>query len=69
MHGAVILSNAFMNAGTTNDSFLRDNLDWVARATNWSKFSAAASLGVIHKGGFENAMAILQPYLPGPSGS
>jgi hypothetical protein len=29
--------------------YLRDNLDWLARATNWAKFTATASLGVIHK--------------------
>jgi len=27
----------------------RDNLDWLARATNWGKFTATSSLGVIHK--------------------
>ena len=30
--------------------FFRDNLDWLARATNWAKFTATATLGVIHKG-------------------
>ena len=30
-------------------SFFRSNLDWLSRATNWAKFSATASLGVIHK--------------------
>jgi hypothetical protein len=24
-------------------------LEWLARATNWAKFTATASLGVIHK--------------------
>jgi len=38
-----------MQAGTTSDEFLRQNLDWLSRATNWSKFSATAALGVIHK--------------------
>ena len=28
---------------------IRDNLDWLARATNWAKFTATSSLGVIHK--------------------
>lgn len=27
----------------------RENLEWLARATNWAKFTATASLGVIHK--------------------
>lgn len=65
-HGAVVFANALMFAGTGNDSFLRENLDWVSKATNWSKFSAAASLGVIHKGNSAKAMDILNPYLPGP---
>ena len=38
-----------MHAGTTSDEFLRQNLEWLSRATNWSKFSATAALGVIHK--------------------
>ena len=38
-----------MHAGTTIDTFLRDNLDWLSRATNWAKFSATAGLGVIHR--------------------
>lgn len=38
-----------MHCGTTSDQFLRDNLDWLAKATNWAKFTATASLGVIHK--------------------
>lgn len=72
-HGATIFANAFQNAGTSDDSYLRDNLNWVAKATNWSKFSAAASLGVIHRGNVTKALEILKPYLPaegrGSSGS
>lgn len=67
-HGGVIIANAFLNSGTADDSFLRENLDWVARATNWSKFSAAASLGVIHRGNIYKSKEILQPYLPGAAG-
>lgn len=48
-HSATIAANALMHAGTTVDTFLRDNLDWLARATNWAKFGATASLGVIHR--------------------
>ena len=29
----------------------RNNLEWLGRATNWAKFTATASLGVIHKVG------------------
>jgi 26S proteasome regulatory subunit N2 len=63
-HGSLIFANAFMSAGTTDDSFLRDNLSWVAKATNWGKFSAVACLGVIHRGNLSKAMEILKPYLP-----
>ncbi len=36
-------------SGTTVDMFLRENMDWLSRATNWAKFSATAGLGVIHR--------------------
>jgi len=64
-HSAVTFSNAYMHAGTTVDGFIRDNLDWLARATNWSKFSATAALGVIHRGHLSQGMKLLAPYLPG----
>jgi 26S proteasome regulatory subunit N2 len=41
-HSATIFANAAMHVGTTVDTFLRENLDWLSRATNWSKFSATA---------------------------
>ncbi|KAF9452586.1 26S proteasome regulatory complex, non-ATPase subcomplex, Rpn2/Psmd1 subunit [Macrolepiota fuliginosa MF-IS2] len=63
-HVALTLQNAFMHAGTTSDVFLRENLEWLGLANNWSKFSATAGLGVIHKGYFEQGMTILSPYLP-----
>ncbi|KAI0778468.1 26S proteasome regulatory complex non-ATPase subcomplex Rpn2/Psmd1 subunit [Trametes elegans] len=63
-HTALSLQNAFMHAGTTSDVFLRENLEWLALANNWSKFSAAAAIGVIHKGHFQESMNILGPYLP-----
>ncbi|KAI3626445.1 hypothetical protein CBS9595_001806 [Malassezia furfur] len=63
-HSAVSLSNAFMNAGTSSDEFLRENLDWLAKASNWSKFTATAALGVLHKGNLQEGMNILRPYLP-----
>jgi len=57
-----------MHAGTTSDVFLRENLEWLGLASNWSKFSATAGLGVIHKGYFEQGLNILGPYLPQPGG-
>jgi len=68
-HSALTFSNAFMHAGTNSDEFLRNNLDWLGKASNWSKFTATAALGVIHKGNIRNGMAMLQPYLPQPDGT
>ena len=59
-----VVANGFMHCGTTHDSFLRDNLDWLARATNWDKLSATASLGVIHRGHEKDSLALMQTYLP-----
>jgi hypothetical protein len=50
----------YMNAGTTTDTFLRENLEWLGRASNWAKFTATASLGVVHKGHVKESMNILQ---------
>lgn len=61
---ALVFSHAFMNAGTTNDDFLRKNLDWLGKANNWAKFSATATLGVIHKGQLKEGFSLLKPYLP-----
>lgn len=70
-HSCVTFANAFMHAGTTSDGFFRNNLDWLSKASNWSKFSATAALGVIHKGNLKQATTLLGPYLPkeGLSGS
>jgi 26S proteasome regulatory subunit N2 len=63
-HTSVTFANAFMNAGTTVDSFFRDNLEWLGKAVNWSKFTATAALGVIHRGNLSNGKKLLEPYLP-----
>ena len=48
LHTATIWMNAVMNAYTTNDAFLRDNLSWAESATNWNRFMVISSLGMIH---------------------
>ncbi|KAK6122822.1 hypothetical protein DH2020_043436 [Rehmannia glutinosa] len=63
-HSATIYTNAIMHAGTTVDTFLRENLDWLSRATNWAKFSATAGLGVIHRGHLQQGRSLMAPYLP-----
>ena len=50
-------------------SYFRDNLEWLARATNWAKLTATASLGVIHRGHEQEALALMQSYLPRDSGA
>eukprot|EP00538_Stauroneis_constricta_P000289 CAMPEP_0119558490 /NCGR_PEP_ID=MMETSP1352-20130426/10819_1 /TAXON_ID=265584 /ORGANISM="Stauroneis constricta, Strain CCMP1120" /LENGTH=1070 /DNA_ID=CAMNT_0007605863 /DNA_START=207 /DNA_END=3419 /DNA_ORIENTATION=- len=64
LHNAAVVTHSYLHAGTTNDSFLRDHLDWMKKASNWAKFSATASLGVVHAGHLSEAMHLLQPYLP-----
>ncbi|CAJ0948679.1 unnamed protein product, partial [Mesorhabditis belari] len=63
-HNATLIANGFMHFGTTCDDFLRDNLEWIGKATNWNKFNAVATLGMIHRGHEANAMKLLDAYLP-----
>lgn len=64
LHNGVVVSHAFMQAGTTNDSFLRKNLDWLAKASHWAKFTASASMGVVQKGHLSESRNVLSSYLP-----
>ncbi|XP_021963338.1 26S proteasome non-ATPase regulatory subunit 1 [Folsomia candida] len=68
-HTATVIANSFMHSGTTSDQFLRENLDWLARATNWAKFTATGSLGVIHRGHETEARSLMQSYLPRDGGA
>ena len=70
-NSCTVISHALMQCGTTVDTFLRENLDWLGRATNWGKFTATASIGVIHKGHRNESMKLLGSYLPtvGSTGS
>lgn len=63
-HTAVTLCTGFMHAKTANDNFFRDNLEWLGKAVNWSKFTATAALGVIHQGNVNQVDRLLSPYLP-----
>lgn len=64
-HSAITFTNAFAHCGTTSDTFLRENLDWLGRASNWAKFSTTAALGLIHRGSWVNGNRVVKPYLPG----
>lgn len=68
-HSAVSFQNAFLHVGTTADGFFRSNIDWLGRASHWTKFTATAALGVIHRGNLTQGRRILQPYLPSGQGS
>jgi len=68
-HNATVFANALMHAGTTVDTFLRENIDWLKRSTNWAKFSATGCVGVIHKGHIAKGLAVLKDYLPGSGSS
>jgi 26S proteasome regulatory subunit N2 len=35
LHNAAVITHSYLYAGTTNDSFLRDHLDWMKKASNW----------------------------------
>lgn len=35
LHNAAVITHSYLYAGTTNDSFLRDYLDWMKKASNW----------------------------------
>ena len=35
LHNAAVVTHGYLYAGTTNDSFLRDYLDWMKKASNW----------------------------------
>ncbi len=48
LHMSTVWMNAIMNAYTTNDAFLRDNMAWAETAINWNRFMVISSLGMIH---------------------
>lgn len=35
LHNAAVMTHSYLYAGTTNDSFLREYLDWMKKASNW----------------------------------
>jgi 26S proteasome regulatory subunit N2 len=65
-HQAIYYANGLMHSGSTNDEFLRKNMNWLSYASNWAKFGAAASLGMIHRGNVAAGWTVLAPYLPKP---
>lgn len=68
LHNAVVVAHAFMNCGTTQHTFLRDNEQWLMKATNWARFTAIGGIGVVHKGHVSDPLQLLKPYLPNAEG-
>ena len=69
LHSGHMYMHALQQAGTGCDIFLRQNLQWMAKAVNWAKFSATASLGVIHRGHVKESKNILEAHLPRSDGA
>lgn len=63
-HSALLFANAIAHSGTAIDTFVHENLDWVARATAWARFSATSCIGVIHGRHTWSALKLLSQYLP-----
>lgn len=64
LHNFTVMASGFMYCGTTIDGFLRDNPAWLRKANYWSQFVCTAIVGVIHRGHTDEAMKVLEPYLP-----
>jgi len=64
IRNGIVLANAIMNNGTSNDSFIRNNVDWLGQSANWSKYIATAASGMIHQGNMTPSMSVLGAYLP-----
>ncbi|MES1922238.1 hypothetical protein MHBO_003746, partial [Bonamia ostreae] len=62
--GALIIAHGFARCGTAQDGFVRRNTSWFAECSNWTKFSAVASLGVVHKGNALEFEKLLKAHLP-----
>ena len=71
LHQATVAAHSFMFAGTANTDFVREQMDWFKKSSNWAKFSATASIGVIHrpKGTLQQSRRELEAYLPQGGGS
>ena len=61
----VIFAHSLMYARTQDDTVLKQNKDWMGKMTNWCRFAATASLGIVHLGNTEKGKEVITPYLPG----
>ena len=60
---SVVCSYSFMYAGTGDDNFYRQNIDWFSNGKKWTQFMTIAGVGAIHIGHLSSALAILGPFL------
>lgn len=58
--------NSFMNLGTTNDTFYRNNSDVFGRLNEWARYLDVANLGMIHYKN-DNPYDVLKNYIPNES--
>lgn len=68
LSNGLVIANALMYCGTSVDTFLRENLEWLGKSTHWAKFTATASLGLIHRGHVKKSLDLLAPYLTSAAG-
>ncbi|OEH75960.1 proteasome cyclosome repeat-containing protein [Cyclospora cayetanensis] len=59
----MLASDCVKQPGSRN-VHLGKNLDWMGRAVSWTKFSATASIGAIHRGNMRSSLSVLETYLP-----
>lgn len=59
----ISIVNAFMNMGTTNDTFYRNNSDIFNNIKEWAKYFDISNLGMIHCKN-NNPYEVLKNYLP-----
>jgi hypothetical protein len=45
LHTTTIVTHAYLYAGTTNDTFLRNHLDWMKKASHWSVIFGLDGIG------------------------
>lgn len=67
LHTAAVVTHSYLYAGTTNDSFLRDFLDWMKKASNWYVFLFVALLSTVDCccRSFLGLLFIVMPYIVG----
>lgn len=64
---AAIISHSLMHARTFEDTQIKSDTSKgiISKMTNWCRFTATASLGIIHQGNIEKGLEIMDPFLPG----